>query len=612
MNILQRILMPDPKICTRDDMYFRIQSDEKDIIYNSEQQEYHLNKGDYLTGNTYFNCFSSPKWSKYTIIDKLKIHLDLEGKFRISLYKSFISDENIINNKIKEKYFDSSINEHFNLEYDFSLDQFNGIYYLKIESLEDNSIFRGGYYYSDQEVLNDIKIGVVICTFKREKFIYKNLELFKHILNKESSILFNKLEVFIIDNARSLNIEDFQEKYLHLIPNKNLGGAGGFTRGIIEILESKSNFTHILLMDDDALVDLSSIEKTMNFLKYTKKEYQNLFISGSTLRLDQQNIQLESAAVWNNNTLFNLKSNLNLEKLRDILYNELDESKSYGAWVFNCIPISKISDKNLPLPLFVRGDDMEFGIRNSEELLTMNGICAWHAPLHNKYSSFMLYYTIRNQLVLNALYDKNFTCNAATTLLFRNIIRELFLYRYENIELIFKAYEDFLRGVPFFMKTDAETLHKDIMKYSPNFMSFSELSRTDFPFLYHKLNQSLSQLHWRKKEKIIRILRIFTLNGYLLPMSLFKKDSKYAVVDLCRAKPVNFFLNRTVLQVDLENSRGYITQINKTEFIKTWKRFIKLYLYMKSGGYQKAIYSYKKNIHKISNIQFWKKYLQMK
>ena len=141
MNILQRILMPDPKICTRDDMYFRIQSDEKDIIYNSEQQEYHLNKGDYLTGNTYFNCFSSPKWSKYTIIDKLKIHLDLEGKFRISLYKSFISDENIINNKIKEKYFDSSINEHFNLEYDFSLDQFNGIYYLKIESLEDNSIF---------------------------------------------------------------------------------------------------------------------------------------------------------------------------------------------------------------------------------------------------------------------------------------------------------------------------------------------------------------------------------------------------------------------------------------------------------------------------------------
>ena len=52
------------------------------------------------------------------------------------------------------------------------------------------------------------------------------------------------------DNAGTLDHKYFDHNQLHLIQNKNVGGAGGFTRGIIEVLESTLPYTHVLLMDD--------------------------------------------------------------------------------------------------------------------------------------------------------------------------------------------------------------------------------------------------------------------------------------------------------------------------------------------------------------------------
>ena len=439
MFTLQKFIMPQANICLQEKMFFRV-NQEEDIYYNFEDHTYSFKKNGELFSNTYFNSFCSPKWYRYTVIDEIIVSLRLKGNFEISLVKSFLADNEIINNTVKQLYSSSEEKKSITFKYNFSLDQFDGFYYLKLKAIENDSIFYGGEILTDKAPINQIKMGAVICTFKRENFIYKNLDLFKYnILKNQNSQLKEQLDLFVIDNAGTLDHKYFDHNQLHLIQNKNVGGAGGFTRGIIEVLESTLPYTHVLLMDDDALLDINSLERTYAFLSYTKKQHSDLYIGGATLRLDKQNIQLESGAVWNNNLLFNIKQNLDLTSVADILFNDLEESRSYNAWVFSCIPLESLSPSNLPLPLFVRGDDMEFGIRNSKKILTMNGICAWHAPLHNKYSSFMTYYTLRNQLVLNALYDKNFSSSSAIKLLAQNLTRELLYYRYENIDLIIKA-----------------------------------------------------------------------------------------------------------------------------------------------------------------------------
>ncbi len=608
MFTLQKLSMPQTDVCMIDDMYFRIKDDEK-VKFDYENSKYIFKKDGELSGNTYFNAFSSSKWHKYTVIDEVGISLQLKGSFELSLVKCFLADMETIESIVKQVSFSSDAIEECIFKYNYSLDQFDGFYYIKIKSLTDESIFYGGQYFTTISPTCSVKIGAVICTYKREKFIYKNLELFKtRFLLNESSSLQKNLDLFVIDNAGSLDDTPFDHNQLHLIRNKNVGGAGGFTRGLIEVLKKNALYTHVLFMDDDALLDVSSLEKTFYFLSYLKNEHRDLYIGGATLRLDKQNIQLEAGAVWNNNLLFNIKPNLNLSLVHDILLNELEESRSYNAWVFTCIPLITISDNNLPLPLFVRGDDMEFGLRNSKKILAMNGICAWHAPLHNKYSSFMLYYTLRNQLILNAIYDKNFTVNSAITLLRQNLIRELLFYRYENVDLIFKAFKDFLQGVPFFLKTDGEKLHKEIMSFAPPMKDFHELSRTDTPFLYAKLNVSYQQVDGGKFK---RILRKLSFNGYFLPMQLYKKNGwdNYGIVELTSAKPINFFRRKKVLQVDLVAGKGYITQINKKKFVKTWILFYRFVSKMKAGAYSKAIKSYYENRTKISNLKFWETYL---
>ncbi len=608
MFTLQKLCMPQTDVCMINDMYFRIKDDTK-VEFDCENSKYIFKKDGELSGNTYFNSFSSSKWYKYTIIEEIGISLQLQGSFELSLVKCFLSDLEIIESIVKKTSFSSDTIKECIFKHNFSLDQFEGCYFIRIKALTEESYFHGGRYFTTVSPQWHVKLGAVICTYKREKFIYKNLNLFKtRFLLNESSSLQKNLDLFVIDNAGTLDNASFDHSQLHLIKNKNVGGAGGFTRGMIEILKKNSQYTHIILMDDDALLDVSSLEKTFYFLSYLKNEHRDLYIGGATLRLDKQNIQLESGAVWNNNLLFNIKPNLNLSLVEDILKNELDESRSYNAWVFTCIPLLTISKNNLPLPLFVRGDDMEFGLHNSKKILAMNGICAWHAPLHNKYSSFMLYYTLRNQLILNALYDKNFTVNSAIALLKQNLIRELLFYRYENVALIFKAFKDFLHGVPFFLKTDGEKLHREILTFAPQMKDFHELSRTETPFLYAKLNVSHTQTDGGKFK---RILRKLSFNGYFLPISLYKKSGwdNYGIVELTNAKPINFFRRKKVLQVDLVSSKGYVTEIDKKKFIETWIYFFQLASKMKSGTYSKAIKSYRKNREKISNLKFWETYL---
>ena len=67
--------------------------------------------------------------------------------------------------------------------------------------------------------------------------------------------------------------------------NKNAGGAGGFTRTIIETKkqEEENGLTHILLMDDDVVMQPESIYRTYKILTLLKEEYKDAFIGGECL-----------------------------------------------------------------------------------------------------------------------------------------------------------------------------------------------------------------------------------------------------------------------------------------------------------------------------------------
>lgn len=593
--ILQDILWPEINICMEENMYFRTNEKVQRLA-----DKFLFDKGGNIFSDTYFNSVSVDKWIKYTKINNLSVSLLIKGTFKINL---------IYKKNIHGKIFEDVVSEFFVCEKEkkeikFLFPKGDGMACFSLCAIENNSEFYGGNYSTEvnEEELQNVKIGLGICTFRREKFIENNLNILNHFfLKNNNSELNGKLEVFISDNGRTLDIEKLATDHIHIVKNKNTGGSGGFTRTLIEMLDANKRdglITHALLMDDDITISPKSLLKTYRILRLLKKEYLDAFIGGAMLRSDTRNIQVESGASWNIGKILSLKSGLNMESCSACLYNEIEEYREYNAWWYCCFPINIVREDNLPLPLFIRGDDQEYGLRNMKHLILMNGICVWHEPFDKKYSSFLFYYIFRNQLINNALYCPDCRVSDIRKQLFDSIAHELAYYRYKNIDLIIRGTTDFMRGVDFFLSTDGEKLHQEIMNSG---YRAKPLEKLDVHFSYPTYEHSLNE----KDKGIKRIIRIVTLNGYLLPT---KRNS---VVSMSNIRPINAYRAKKILHYDISSSSGFITQRSEKKFIVSVFKLVKTYILI-TFKYQKAKENYQIYGRKLQNISFWEKYLEMK
>jgi GT2 family glycosyltransferase len=98
------------------------------------------------------------------------------------------------------------------------------------------------------------------------------------------------------------------------------------------------------------------------------------------LKLDSKYIQHENGAVWDDG-IVRLKPDLDLRKVKNVLFNEIEEHINYNGWWLFCFPTKIIDDFNLPYPFFIRADDIELPIRLKLKIITLNGICVWHESL---------------------------------------------------------------------------------------------------------------------------------------------------------------------------------------------------------------------------------------
>lgn len=342
---IQKILFPEVGRCTEKELYFRTEQEcssvsgdipdeqtlfenekkalaaienNKKIEYLPEEKKIRMQKGAVVTFDTYFNGFSIEKWKKYTVIGDVSVKLVLSGRFRVTLLTKEKIKDDVLTHVVSETVVENE--QAAEVEFPYTFADAKGMYTFMLTALEDGSIFAGGSYHAAvaEGKVRDVKIGIAICTFKREPFIEKNLRILNEtILNNPASPLHGHLEVFVADNGQSLDRERLSSDKIHINPNRNLGGAGGFTRDLIEIMTHNEELcvTHALLMDDDIVIEPEALVKTYQILTLLKDEYEDAFIGGAMLRLDKQAIQVESGASWNGGWLKSLKHDLDLRRV---------------------------------------------------------------------------------------------------------------------------------------------------------------------------------------------------------------------------------------------------------------------------------------------------------
>lgn len=429
---------------------------EKELYYHgvpkyTEDGKLCIKAGDTLSFDTYFNSFSGKNWIQYTVVTQCTFCLILRGRGEVVLKEedgsalkiiSFRGNENIrisLSN-IKEK-----------------------MYYLEIRAKED-SILESGQVVTEQSH-REIHLVLVTCTYNRQKELFGNLA----VLKRKNRILQDGKPVldwiYIVDNARNLIPEEIEDETTVLFPNPNTGGAGGFTRGLREAMKD-SSMTHVLLMDDDVKIEFEAVARTKGLLAYLKDEYKDNFIGGAMLRKETPYMIYACGESWDNGKIINPHQDTDARTLEKVI--EVMEVSplpcQYNGWWYCCVPRSQMEEKGYPMPFFLHGDDIEYGLRNGKTPLYLNGIAVWHESFEDKMPSMLWYYDVRNWLIINAIYMKKGKRLNAIGIVIKNTLASILRYRYEDVKLSAMAVEDFLKGSDWLYRADPEQVHQKVQQ----------------------------------------------------------------------------------------------------------------------------------------------------
>ena len=578
---LQSILLPKQNICTEESLYFHREG--VDILFDG-----------------YFNLFYIGKRKKYTDLRTVELHLNLQGYESITLMhdREAIGEHKLIPEERKE----------YTFQFPYT-DCNNGVFWFSLRQAESRDTYIEGCYAGDSDTVRDINIAVDICTFRREEYVLRNLRSLEAFLegNAEAS---KHLSVFLIDNGQTLDQYDEITKVvqksggrIHVIPNRNLGGAGGFTRGMVEAInrKKKDNLSHVLLMDDDAVFDPDLFVRLYGLLAVLKDQYKDITVGGALWREDYPYIQ-QACGEWfanfraqNAHPMYDLRTYENCTA--DFMCKDDEEHDIYSGWWCCCFSLNVVTNDNLPLPLFLHHDDVSYGLMNAGAGITfLNGIGVWHKGFETVFPGANRYYDMRNPLISAAIAEPDIPTWKVVLKVWGAMTVLLMEYRYAEAFLTYRGAIDFCKGPEWLYQTDGEKLHQKIRAFTGKHFAFADYRTLDdkkYKKAKDTIEQAMKEWDFEHLQQVKPMMygvkkqpwKLLTMNGWFLPG--IREPLALSVTD----QAVDAFRRKELVLYEPVHGKVHVAR-------RDWKlgfRFLKMYAEVARRfrkNYRKAVNEY--------------------
>ena len=416
-----------------------------------------LERGAAVSFDTYFNALPYSKYIRYTSIRRVRLSFRARGPLTAVLMCAWPGGTGTLAS------LETAGDEAQYVLGPVELDELpaNGMLYLKATTGEGGAILAARFE-TDQPPERDVRVAGLICTFHREAYVKRNLAAIESsVWDVGDSPIRDRFDVIVADNGNSLEMQGHSR--LRIYPNRNYGGSGGFARGMLEALASERAYTHVLMMDDDISFEPEVLLRTVQLLRYAVRPF---CIGGQMLQENAPTVQYEAGGRYINGRFCSVNRGLDLASPEGLLRNGGDAQLDYNAWWYCCIPVDLVREHGLPMPFFIKGDDVEYGLRLGCEFLVMNGIGVWHKAFSEKESPHLEYYVRRNELIVSALHHRWDGAVRSVYKLARAMGKSLLAGDRARLYFLRRAYEDFLKGPRFLMDTDAERLNRELIKSS--------------------------------------------------------------------------------------------------------------------------------------------------
>lgn len=442
--VLQRVVMPPRRRLTP--LYCRFAGGLSQPRKQGRRGIF-LTRGTILRTDAWFNAFFESYWREYTPLSDLVLQLRLSGTGTLRLYRRSSKGKSLL----QELDFSGQDRELCLSVTDTPMTSSqNGLLYFELEARSSRLMLHQAEWIARQVVLSPIRLVAGICTFNRVRMLIPNiLALFA------DSDVADILDRIIVVDQGTEKVRDHPAftalaraggGRLQLIEQANRGGAGGFTRCLLEA-QNTASATHALLMDDDIVLEPESVRRAAAFLSLARG---NVAVGGHMLDRFRPCQLVESGSRYlPQRVRINEPSRSRLDRASDLMPFLQPHPRHYNGWWFFAFPLAVLDRAGLPLPLFLRGDDVEFGcrlMRQGVPTVSPPGIAVWHEPCERKGRSWHAFYELRNLLIVGALHFPIVRAATVARQFLSRLLDELLTYDYYESWLLCEAVAAYLRG----------------------------------------------------------------------------------------------------------------------------------------------------------------------
>lgn len=298
---------------------------------------------------------------------------------------------------------------------------------------------------TDEPPARTVRLGLAITTFNREAFLVANLTRLHGRMAGGCAIIVNHGAPGLEARLRNQLAVD---PAIRWIDQENSGGAGGFTRGICEHREA-GDVSHVMLMDDDIDMPADLVERTHAILSYSRPE---VCLGGAMFDYHDRT-RLFSAGDMLMPGSFGISHIAPPEGCDIATPGGVDflarvHRPDFNGWWCFAFPIAAVDTVGLPMPCFIRGDDVEFGYRLKRAgmpTLGWPGLAVWHMPFADKSAPWHMFYDRRNSLFANARHRRVGRI-AAIGKLVGGFTHHLLRYDYDRVRAMTLGIAAFNRG----------------------------------------------------------------------------------------------------------------------------------------------------------------------
>lgn len=318
-------------------------------------------------------------------------------------------------------------------------------------------------YVTDPVADLPLRLVVGICTMNREALLEGTLLALSHFA-AQSPIL---QRVVLVNHGRPFQRSELrhllERPLFRVVQQANLGGSGGFARAMIEAQEGETAPTHLLLMDDDIRLDPRMIWRALAFARIAGE----VAVGGQALELERPHRLQEAWGRLGRNWLPMVEGGgTDLSDPAAMKLWERVPQADYNGWWFCLLPMTAVRRCGLPMPCFIRGDDIEYGLRLKEagvRTVPLPGLGVWHASVRYKHAGIVHYYDLRNSLIM-AVAHPGLGDLPGPLHVIGYVLHHLLVHRYRSAAACLMALRDFLNGPDVALSADAARLHRELTR----------------------------------------------------------------------------------------------------------------------------------------------------